>query len=96
MAQAVVMELSQTSTQERRLGEESVLSPHRRKNVEICGTHRHKSRGTAFMEAAALRGEYAHTTASEDQRGSQPFRSPVALVFCTKGQRFEGTTNCRG
>src|ERR1019366_399397 len=86
MAQAVVVELSQTSAQKRCMGDESVLSRHRRKDVEVCGAHRHGPPGTAFLETAALCGENAHTTTPKDQRGSQPFRSPVALVFCTKGK----------
>ena len=36
MAQAVVVELSKTSTKERRMGEESILSPYRRTNVEVA------------------------------------------------------------
>src|ERR1700681_3635039 len=97
MAQAVVVESSQTSGQELRMGEESVLSRHRRTNVEICGTHRNaESLGAAFMEATALCGEYTHTATPKDQRGGQPLRSPMGFVFRAKGKRFDGTTNCRG
>src|ERR1017187_6615823 len=97
MAKAVVVELSQTSRQELRMGEESLLSRHRRTDVEICGTHQHtESLGAAFMEATALCGEYTHTTTPKDQRGGQPLRSPMAFVFRAKGKRFDGTTDCRG
>jgi hypothetical protein len=76
MAQTVVVELSQTSGKELRMGEESLLSCHRRADVEICGTHQHaESLGAAFMEETALRGEYTHKTTPENQRGGQPLRS---------------------
>jgi len=97
MAQAVVVELSQTSTQERRMGEESLLSFHRRTDVEICGAHHNPELpGAVFMEATALRGEYTDTTTPKDQRGGQPLRSTMAFVFCAKRKGFDGTINCRG
>src|ERR1700733_5628372 len=96
MAQVVVVELPPTSAQERCMGEESILSPYRRTVVVVCRAHQHtESPGTAVLETAALCGKYAHTTTPKDQRGSQPLRSTVAFVFCTKGQRFDRTTNCR-
>src|ERR1019366_7882780 len=73
------------------MGEESLLSRHRRTDLEICGTHQHtESLGPAFMEATALCGEYTHTTTPKDQRGRQPLRSPMAFVFRAKGKRFDG------
>src|ERR1035438_9119916 len=87
MAQTVVVELSQTSRQELRMGEESLLSRHRRTDVEICGTHQHtESLGTAFLETAALCGEYAHTTTPKGQRGSQPFDPRWRSYFAQRGK----------
>src|ERR1035438_4710753 len=97
MAQVVVVELSLTSRNDLRMGEESLLSRHRRTDLEICGTHQHTDcSGEAFMEETALCGKYPRTTTPKDQGRSQSFRSSVAFVLCAKGQRFDGTTNCRG
>ncbi len=97
MAQAVVVELSQTSAKERHMGEESLLSHHRRPDVEVCGAHRDTELPWAvFMETTALRREYTDTTTPEDQRGGQSLRSAMAYVFRGKREGFDGTISCCG
>src|SRR5450631_2778012 len=87
MAQAVVVELSQTSAQKRRMGEESLLSRHRRTNVEICGTHQHPDcSGTAFMEETALCGKHPVQRHRKIKGEANPFDPQWRSYFAQRGK----------